>query len=226
MLVRYWMSRDVITIDENESLQKAAKVLQENQIKILPVMRNGTLVGVITDRDVKRASASDATTLDAHELHYLLSKLKIKEIMTKNPITVPDDYTVEEVAGILLEHKISGVPVVNEEGKLVGVITKTDLFKLILALTGARNGGVQFAFQIEDRPGSIKEVTDIFRKYGGRMASILSSRERCPEGYRFVYIRMYELDRQKIPKLKEEIEKTATMLYMVDHSENRREIYV
>ncbi len=226
MLVRYWMSKDVITIDENESLQKAEKVLKENQIRILPVMKNGTLVGVITDRDVKRASASDATTLDAHELHYLLSKLKIKEIMTKDPITVPDNYTVEEVASILLEHKISGVPVVNEDGKLVGIITKTDLFKLILALTGARNGGVQFAFQIEDRPGSIKEVTDIFRKYGGRMASILSSRDRSPEGYRFVYIRMYELDRQKIPKLKEEIEKNATMLYMVDHSENRREIYV
>lgn len=226
MLVRYWMSTDVITIDENESLQKAANILKENQIRILPVMRNGTLVGVITDRDVKRASASDATTLDAHELHYLLSKLKIKEIMTKNPITVPENYTVEEVAGILLENKISGVPVVNDDGALVGVITKTDLFKLILALTGARNGGVQFAFQIKDRPGAIKEVTDIFRKFGGRMASILSSRDRSPEGYRFVYIRMYELDRQKIPKLKEEIEKTATMLYMVDHSENRREIYV
>ncbi len=226
MLVRYWMSTDVITIDENESLQKAAKVLEENQIKILPVTRNDELVGVITDRDVKRASASDATTLDAHELHYLLSKLKIKEIMTRDPITVPDDYTVEEVAGLLLEHKISGVPVVNEDGKLVGVITKTDLFKLILALTGARNGGVQFAFQIEDRPGSIKEVTDIFRKYGGRMASILSSRDRSPEGYRFVYIRMYELDRQKIPKLKEEIEKKAIMLYMVDRGENKREIYV
>ena len=226
MLVKHWMSTDVITIDENEPLQKAARVLEENQIRILPVMRNGALVGVITDRDVKRASASDATTLDAHELHYLLSRLKIKEVMTRDPITVPDDYTIEEVAGLLLEHKISGVPVVDNEGKLVGIITKTDLFKLILALTGARNGGVQFAFQIEDRPGSIKEVTDIFRKYGGRMASILSSRDRSPEGYRFVYIRMYELDREKIPKLKEEIEKTATMMYMVDRSENRREIYV
>ncbi len=226
MLVKYWMSTNVITIDENESLQKAARVLQENEIRILPVMSNGTLVGVITDRDVKRASASDATTLDAHELHYLLSRLKIKEIMTTNPITVPDNYTIEEVAGLLLEHKISGVPVVNDDGQLVGIITKTDLFKLILALTGARNGGVQFAFQIEDRPGSIKEVTDIFRKYGGRMASILSSRDRSPEGYRFVYIRMYELDRRKIPRIKEDIEKTATMLYMVDRSENRREIYV
>ncbi len=226
MLVKYWMSTNVITIDENESLQKAARVLEENQIRILPVMRGGTLVGVITDRDVKRASASDATTLDAHELHYLLSRLKVKEVMTREPITVPDNYTIEEVAGLLLEHKISGVPVVDDDGKLVGIITKTDLFKLILALTGARNGGVQFAFQIEDRPGSIKEVTDIFRKYGGRMASILSSRDRSPEGYRFVYIRMYELDREKIPKLKEEIERTATMMYMVDRSENRREIYV
>ena len=225
MLVKKWMRKDVITIDEKESMGDAINLMKKNDIRMIPVMKKGKLVGIVTDRDLKRASASDATTLEMHELLYLLADIKIKNIMTRDPITVSPHDTVEETAELLLNNKISGAPVVDEKGKIVGTITQTDLFRVLISLTGVGNRGVQFAFQLEDRPGSIKEVADIIRKYGGRMASILSSYDKVPEGYRNVYIRIYNINRSKLPEVKEELREKADLLYMVDHRENKREVY-
>jgi len=225
MLVRNWMTQNVIMVDANDSVMDATKKLKENDIRRLPVTRKGKLVGIVTDRDLKRASASDATTLEVHELLYLISKIKVKEIMTKNPITVPFDFTVEETAEVLMKNKISSVPVLNGRNQISGIITQDDLFRAMISLTGLKSRGIQFAVQIEDRPGSIKEVADILRKYGGRMVSILSSYDRVQKGYRKAYIRMYEIDRLRIPQLKEELKRKATLLYIVDLRENIREVY-
>ena len=225
MLVSNWMSKDVITIDVDDSMQEAVNSLKQHHIRMLPVIKKGKLVGIVTDRDLKKASASDATTLDIHELIYLLAKIKVQSIMTKDPITVPQDYTVEETAEVLLENTISGAPVVDQNGDVVGTITQTDLFKVLIALTGVGNRGIQFAFQLDDRAGSIKEIADVIRKYGGRMVSILSSYEDVPEGYRKVYIRMHSIERPKLQKLKEELSRTAALIYMIDHRENTREIF-
>ncbi len=113
MLVKNWMSQPAITVNEKDSMQDATKIMKKNNISILPVLKKEILVGVITDGDLKRASASDATSLEIHELFYLISKIKIKDIMSGTPITVPPDFTVEETAEILLKNKISGVPVVD-----------------------------------------------------------------------------------------------------------------
>jgi acetoin utilization protein AcuB len=225
MLVKDWMSKTVVTVDEDDSMQEAMRLIKEHDIRMVPVMRKGKLVGILTDRDLKRASASDATTLEVHELLFLISKIKVKDIMSKNPITVPFDFTVEETAEVLLRNKISGVPVVDHDGDIVGTITQTDIFRVLISLTGVGTRGIQFAFQLEDRPGSIKEVADVIREYGGRMVSILSTYDRVPKGYRNVYIRMYGIDRQKIARLKEDMKNKATLLYMIDHRENKREIY-
>jgi len=225
MLVKNWMSKPVITVDVNDSMDKAIKLLKQHDINMLPVMEKGRLVGIVADRDLKKASASNATSLEIHELLYIISTIKVKELMTKDPITVPYDYTVEETAQVLLKHKISGVPVIDREGEMVGAITQTDLFRLIISLTGVDRRGIQFGFEVEDRPGSIKVVTDTLRRYGGRMASILTSYDLAPEGFRRVYIRMYSIDRFKLDRLKDELEKKAKMLYMVDRREIRREIY-
>jgi acetoin utilization protein AcuB len=224
MLVKNWMSKNVITINEDDSMQEALKLMKQHNIRMMPVLKTGQLVGVLTDRDLKRASASDATTLDVHELLYLISKIKVKSIMSKSPISVPPDLTVEETAEVLLNNKISGAPVVDDSGKVVGTITQTDLFRVLIALTGVGKRGIQFAFQAEDRPGSIKELADIIRRYGGRMVSILSSYENVPAGYRKVYIRMHNIERSQLANLKQELSKVATLLYLVDHRENRREI--
>ncbi len=225
MLVKDWMTKTVVTMDMEESMQEAIRLMKDHDIHMLPVMKRGQLVGIVTDRDVKRSSASDATTLEIHELLFLISKIKVKDIMTKDPITVAYDYTIEETAELLLKNKISGAPVLNGAGELVGTITKADIFRALISLTGVGSRGIQFAFQIEDRPGSIREVADIIRSYGGRMVSILSSYEGVPKGYRRVYIRMYGIDRLKLPRLKDELREKATILYVVDHRENKREIY-
>lgn len=225
MLVKKWMSKNVVTIETKESMDTAIRIMKENKIRMLPVLKNGNLAGVVTDRDLKRASASDATTLEIHELLYIISKIKVSDIMTKNPVTVPVDYTIEETAEILLQNKISGVPVVMGAVRVVGVITQTDIFKAFVSLSSLKQRGISFGFLLEDRSGSIKEVADIIRKYGGRMASILSSDDDTPEGHRKVYIRMYDIDRKILPELKQELYEKASFLYMVDHRENKREIF-
>jgi acetoin utilization protein AcuB len=224
MLVKNWMSKNVISVDVNDSMHDAMKLMKENKIRMLPVMEEGKLVGIITDRDIKRASASDATTLEIHELTYLMIRIKVMDIMNKKPITVRFDHTLEETAEVLLNNKISGVPVVGDKGGVVGIITQTDLFRALISMTGIGKRGIQFAFQLEDRPGSIKEVCDIIREYGGRMVSILSSYEGVPEGYRKVYIRSYSIDRSKLQQLKDKFKKNFNVLYIVDHLEDKREI--
>jgi acetoin utilization protein AcuB len=225
MLVKNWMSKPAITIDADASMHDAIKLLKNHNIKMLPVMEKGRLVGIVTDRDLKRASASDATSLEIHELLYLISKIKIKEIMTKNPIKVPEDYTVEETAEILLRHNISGVPVIDQHHNIVGTITQNDVFRILISLTGAEKRGIQFGMELEDRPGSIKEVADVIREYGGRMASILTSYNMAPEGFRRVYIRMYGIDRFKLNRLKEALKAKARLLYLVDRREVQRETF-
>jgi len=225
MLVKNWMSKNVVTIDANDAMQDAMRVLKEHGIRMLPVMKKGKLVGIVTDRDLKKASASDATTLDIHELLYLLTKIKVKDIMTRDPIAVPPDYTVEETAQVLQDSKISGAPVVDDYGQVVGIITQTDLFRVLISLTGIGNGGIQFGFQVEDKPGSIKEVADVIRAFGGRMVSILTSYDDVPNGYRKVYIRMHSIERSQLQKLKNILSEKAALLYVIDHLENNREIY-
>jgi acetoin utilization protein AcuB len=225
MLVKNWMNKDIITVDINESMLDAINILKKHDILMLPVMKQGELVGILTDRDLKRASASDATTLEVHELLYLLSRIKVKDIMTKDPVTVPFDYTLEETAELLLKHKISGVPVLDHDKQIVGTITQSDIFRAFVSLTGLNKRGIQFAFQLKDQPGSIKEVADVIRGFDGRMASIMTSYDRVPDGYRHVYIRMYGVDRARLPELLKRLKEKADLRYMVDHRENKREIF-
>ena len=225
MLVKNWMSKDVITIDADDSMQNAIYILQEHKIKILPVMEKDHLVGIITDRDLKKASPSDATTLDMHELLYLTSKIKVRNLMTKDVYTMRPDFTVEEAAAVLLEKRISGLPVVNEKNRLVGIITQSDIFRLILSLSGLGEKGVQIAVRLKDMPGPIKETRELIHKYGARTASILSSGDNASEGFINVYFRIYQIDREKLQSLIEEIQAFGTVLYIVDHRDNKRTLF-
>jgi len=225
MLVKNWMSKNVITIDAEDSMQHAIKFLKEHKINLLPVMKKGKLAGVITDRDLKKSSPSEATTLDMHELLYLVSKIKVEDIMSKKLYTVPEDYTVEEAAEILLEKRISGVPVVDGKGNISGIITKNDIFRVLISLTGLGKKGIQIAVQLKDVPGAIKEVRELIRKYDGRTASILTSSENVPDGKLNVYFRIYQTEKAKLQALVKEIQEKGTMLYIVDHSDGKRQIY-
>ncbi len=216
MLVREWMASDVLTVDENTSMMKALHLMKENNIRRLPVLARGSLVGIISDRDLKEASPSKATTLDVHELYYLLAEIKVKEIMTKNPFTIHPDETVERAAVMMLEHKVSGLPVVNSKSELVGLITQSDVFRAFVNITGIYKGGVQFAFSLDDKPGSIKEVADTIREHGGRMVSILSSTDMVAEGTRNVYIRVRDMAPDDLKKLEKELRQKFKVLYVAE----------
>ena len=130
-----------------------------------------------------------------------------------------------QTAELLLSNKISGAPVVDENNSVVGVITQTDLFRVLISLTGVHAGGIQFAFKIRDYPGSIKELADIIREFGGQMVSILTSYDKVPEGFRMVYIRMRHIDRQRLKSLEKRLKEKAVLLYIIDQRENRREFF-
>jgi acetoin utilization protein AcuB len=189
MLVKYWMSSNVVTIDEDVSMMKASRLMKQHGIQHLPVMRKGRLAGIVSDRDLKEAHPSKASTLDIHELYYLLDQLKIKEIMTKKLFTTHPDDTIERSAAVMLKHDISALPVVNNEGDLEGIITKGDLFRALVSISGIYQAAVQVGVELADEPGSIREVADVIRSHEGRIVSIITHYEHAPEGFRHVYIR-------------------------------------
>ena len=170
MLVKNWMRQPAVTIDADDVVASAAALLRKHEIRMLPVMRKGKLVGIIADRDIKIASASDVALENINEDKDFLSDIKINTIMSLDPVTVPYDYTLEETVEKFLVQNISGLPVVNEQQNVIGVITRSDLFHLILILTGFGKKGLQIALEVQDRPGCLKEITDIIRDYGGRIA--------------------------------------------------------
>jgi len=215
MLIKGWMTSDVITITEDTSMMKAGQIMKENNVHHLPVVRDGKLVGMVTDRDIKEASPSKATTLDLHELYYLLSDLKVKDIMSRNVITVDADDTVEKAAVIMLEHRVGGLPVVNKKGEMIGIITQGDVFRVLISITGIYRGGVQFAFNLPDRPGTIKEVADVIRKHGGSMVSILTSYDSCEEDCRHVFIRITDMPKERLDALTKELDENFILLYTV-----------
>lgn len=225
MLVKNWMKSPVITLDINDSMADAMKLLDTHNIHMLPVLENIKIVGIITDRDLKKAEAAIATTVETYEPKKYFSEMKIRSLMPTDVVSIPLDNTVEEAAEILSENKISGAPVIDDSGDLVGVITKTDIFEVLISLTGLKRRGIQYALRVKDSPGSIKEVTEIIRKYGGRMASILSSYDDVPEGYRKVYIGMYNIDRFKLFRLNAELSEVSKIIYMVDRHDPVRQIF-
>jgi len=215
MLIEDWMTKDPITITENTSMIKAIHIMSERRFRRIPVVTAGILVGMVTDRDLKEASPSKATSLDVHELYYLLAELQVKEIMSRDPVSVSEDDTVEHAAQIMLEHTISGLPVVDGSGKVVGIITQSDVFRAFMDIAGVLQGGVQFALRLEDRPGLIKEVVDLLRARGARFVSLLSSYATSKEGYRDVYIRVKNLAPEAVAEAQAELASRFEVLYVI-----------
>lgn len=130
--VKDWMTRDVVTITSDTTLPDAHRLMDEKGIRRLPVLKEGRLVGIVTRGDVRGAEPSSATSLSIWELHYLLAKLTITEVMTRNPITISQDATIGEAAQVMLDSRISGLPVVDSGGKVVGIITESDIFRMVV----------------------------------------------------------------------------------------------
>ncbi|MHC1790702.1 CBS and ACT domain-containing protein [Solidesulfovibrio sp.] len=198
MLIKDWMSKSPVTAKPATSIMKAAKLMKENGFGRLPVIDDdGRLVGIVSDRDIKEASPSKATTLDMHELYYLLSEIKVGDIMTKTVISIGPDDTVEKAAVLMLRHSVGGMPVIDKHGIVVGVITDSDIFKVLVSITGVLSGGLQFAFELPNVSGSLKTVLDDLKTNDVRILSILTNYDDAAPETRKVYIRVRPMDDDK-----------------------------
>ena len=132
-LVRNWMTQDVITVKPSTTLPEAHQIMMDEEIRRLAVVDDeGVLIGIVTLGDVRGAQPSPATSLSIWELNYLLSSLTVGKIMTPQPMTIDVDATIGAAARTMLEHRVSGLPVVDKEGKLAGVITESDIFSMVV----------------------------------------------------------------------------------------------
>ena len=221
MLVRNWMSESPVTADPETSLLKLSKLMRDHDIRRIPIVdKNNKLIGIVSDRDVKDASPSKATTLDMYEMHYLLAEIKARDIMTKNPLTLTPTNTVEQAAMIMLDKKIGGLPVVEEDNRLVGIISDHDVFKTLVITTGVREGGIQLAIEIANKQGAMRPIFDIFREHGARIISVLSTNNDA--GERNVFIRLRNMESRKAEEdLVEAVKDHANLLYWV-----RNEVHI
>jgi acetoin utilization protein AcuB len=133
--VNEWMSKSVITVGPDTPIGDAHQLMKEKKIRRLPVVKNEKLIGIVTIGDVREASPSDATSLSIWELNYIWGKLTVEKVMTKNVLTVTPDATVIKAAKLMLENKISGLPVVDSSQQLVGMITESDVFRMLVKST-------------------------------------------------------------------------------------------
>jgi len=172
MLVRERMSRRPVTIGAECTITEALRIMRENQVRRLPVLNDrGDLVGIVSEKDLLYASPSPATSLSIYEMHDVLSRLKVSELMTAEVVTVGPDTLLEEAARIMADSKLGGLPVV-ENGCLVGIITETDIFKVFLELLGARDPGLRLTIEIPERKGEMARITGAIAQLGGNILAL------------------------------------------------------
>jgi len=204
MLIKDWMATAVLTVDANTSVMRATRIMKENNIRRLPVLSQGKLAGVVTDRDLKEASPSSTSDMDIHEMYYLLSEMKIKDVMTDKCISMHLDDTLEKAALVMLAEKISGVMILDGDDNLVGLLSETDILRGFIHATGIQDGADQYVIDMPDAPGSVTRVIDLLREYNARVLSILTSFEDAPAGQKRVAIRI-SIDDDKLPALEQDI---------------------
>ena len=172
MLVKDRMSRHPITVTTDVRIDEALKMMRDNKIRRLPVVdKDGRLVGIVSEMDLLYASPSPATSLSVYEIHYLMARITVQDVMTKEVISIEEDTPLEEAARIMVDNKIGGLPVVRND-TLVGIITETDLFKIFLELLGAREKGVRLTLQTPNKRGVLASITGQIAKMGGDIISL------------------------------------------------------
>jgi acetoin utilization protein AcuB len=172
MLVRERMTPKPITVHPEAQITEALELIRVNNVRRLPVIdRQGDLIGIVSERDLLYASPSPATSLSIYELHYLLSKITVQDVMTKDVITVTANTPLEEAARVMADNKIGSLPVLQGT-KLVGIVTETDLFKVFLELLGAREPGIRLTLEIPERKGEIARLTTEIARLGGNILAL------------------------------------------------------
>ncbi|WP_313990682.1 CBS and ACT domain-containing protein [uncultured Selenomonas sp.] len=161
MFVANCMTKNPVTIAPDAGLDEAAKLMERGHFRRLPVVEHGRLVGFFTNRDLLRTSPSAATTLDRFEERTLLSKIKVADVMQKNVITVTEDVTIEEAALIISRERIGGMPVLSAVGKVVGIISGTDILNAFIAVMGLDSGLTRLTIDVADSKGVLRDISTI-----------------------------------------------------------------
>ncbi len=195
MLVRDWMTPDPVTITPDTPVLEAIKLLKEKGFRRLPVLENERLVGIVTDKDLKDAMPSKATTLSVWELNYLLSKLTVSEVMAKPVITVQAEEPLEEAALLMEEYKVGGLPVLDGN-KLAGIITITDVLRAFIEVMGMKEGGVRITFDVPDRPGALAQAAQAVPP--ANIVSVATAGKH--EGLRRIVMRVTGEGAEKVPE--------------------------
>ena len=172
MLVGKRMTRNPITITPDIPIAEALEWMRRENVRRLPVVdKKGTLVGIVARSDLLHASPSSVTSLNMWEITYLLSQVKVKDVMTKEVITICEDCPIEEAARIMADNKIGGLPVMRSQ-MVVGIITESDLFKVFLEVFGAREKGVRMTLLAPYFKGSLAQISSEVTKRGGNIVAL------------------------------------------------------
>jgi acetoin utilization protein AcuB len=155
MLVKDWMSPAPLTVSPETPVLEALRLLKERGFRRLPVVEGSKLIGIVTDKDLKDAMPSKATTLSVWEMNYLLAKLTVREVMATEVLTVNSLETLEDAALRMQERKLGGVPVLDNAGALVGILTITDVLGALIRVLGLKEGGVRVTLEVPDQPGAL-----------------------------------------------------------------------
>lgn len=164
MYVRQFMTSQVFTVSPDESIADTLALMREKKIDRLPVLEKGKLVGFVTDGDLREVSPSPATTLSIFELNYLIAKTPIREVAVKKVVTCHPDTRIEDAALLMREHKIGGLPVL-EEGKLVGIITGYDILDAFLDIMGSRSPGERVVIEAKDKIGVLVDIATTIKHF-------------------------------------------------------------
>ena len=168
MLVARQMTKRVITIKPNESLKRARELLVKKKIRQLPVVLQGKLIGIVTDRDIRHAYPSSIAGHDPDAVQKFAEKMEVASAMSVNVVTVAPHNTVDEAAKIMRDKRIGSVPVVQGD-KLIGIITKTDILDAFIELAGLDAPGYRIDLVCEDKPGVRSKVRKTVERHGGEV---------------------------------------------------------
>jgi acetoin utilization protein AcuB len=197
MLVRKRMTTEVITISPDQTLIKAITLIHQKRIRHLPVVQGGKLVGIVTEHDVRKAGASDSTSLSIFELNYLIDQIKVSSFMTKKVITISPEEPIEAAAKIIYDHKIGALPVV-EQNQLVGLITRSDILETFIEVLGINRPSVRIELVLENRIGALAETLRIIRELGLYLVSLVTLPEEEGSATRGAVIRVRPTDEKKL----------------------------
>ena len=175
MFVSDIMTKNPVTVSPDLMVDEAALIMNKNRFRRLPVVKDGNVVGFISDRDIMQVAPSPATTLSKYEVNSLLAKIKVKEIMSKKVYTIQANAPIEEAALMMCNNKIGGMPVISSTGAIVGIITETDVFKAVVDIMGLTKANTRLTIQGDDKVRVVQNVSAVFANMGINITSLVST---------------------------------------------------